>query len=378
LGSIGELNYLFMGHSGDHVWTSFNTDKTHTEGEDAGYKRAFFHNPELPGSNFYFSLACHIFLTDRVAADGPPIIKVFSGKKTSKSFEKWLSRAFKTLTSDEQAVLGVLAELLGTHSFRKGGMTDAGGAIEGVPVTAVELRASHTLGGSKDPYYHATTNGDAAVGRYLAGLGASTRYHRVLPAHFHPAGGGISAQEWCQILPSYGRYPEEFRATALPALLAVLVRHMVDGDLPRLFPKRHPYLQSAFNLNRPHFAKLKAALCARREFGECKACGLAATGTSVMGECLERLRRLETLVERDILPLVRHVVPQLKEHIDARYAAVMEEVPGACAAATRDMLRNDFVVQGVTPVNHRDLAQMILFSAATTTVDSKFRVCSTG
>jgi hypothetical protein len=171
LGSIGELNYLFMGHSGDHVWTSFNTDKTHTEGEDAGYKRAFFHNPELPGSNFYFSLACHIFLTDRVAADGPPIIKVFSGKKTSKSFEKWLSRAFKTLTSDEQAVLGVLAELLGTHSFRKGGMTDAGGAIEGVPVTAVELRASHTLGGSKDPYYHATTNGDAAVGRYLAGLG---------------------------------------------------------------------------------------------------------------------------------------------------------------------------------------------------------------
>jgi hypothetical protein len=35
-GSMSELSYLFMGQSGDHIWTSFNTDKTHKEGEDSG------------------------------------------------------------------------------------------------------------------------------------------------------------------------------------------------------------------------------------------------------------------------------------------------------------------------------------------------------
>lgn len=50
-----------------------------------------------------------------------------------------------------KATLGGLSEHIGTHSFRKGGMTDAGGALCGsVPLTAVEIRASHSQGGVKD------------------------------------------------------------------------------------------------------------------------------------------------------------------------------------------------------------------------------------
>ena len=45
-------------------------------------------------------------------------------------------------------------------------MTESGGMQEGVPPLAVELRASHAIGGSKAPYYHATENGDACAGDF--------------------------------------------------------------------------------------------------------------------------------------------------------------------------------------------------------------------
>ena len=52
LDSIATLNFLFIGRSDDHIYTSFNTDKTHNQGEDAGYRRAFFHNVDVPETNF--------------------------------------------------------------------------------------------------------------------------------------------------------------------------------------------------------------------------------------------------------------------------------------------------------------------------------------
>jgi hypothetical protein len=42
LGTMSELSYLFMGQQGDHIWTSFNTDKTHKEGEDSGNSVCIF------------------------------------------------------------------------------------------------------------------------------------------------------------------------------------------------------------------------------------------------------------------------------------------------------------------------------------------------
>ena len=149
-------------------------------------------------------------------------------------------------------------------------------------------------------YYHRTVGGDAAVGRYAVGLKLGEPNHTVLPAHFHPADGGLIRQEWLDLCPAYDRYPEAFRRTALPFLLAVLIYHIDRGDFDGLFPDAHPYRLSRVFQTRPHFVKLKAMLVCGK-LGSCDGCAMVASGTSVMASCLLELAELKDLVRSNTI-----------------------------------------------------------------------------
>jgi hypothetical protein len=147
-GNIAELSYRRIFYSGDSVKTSFGDDKTNQEGQDSSYERAFFDNPNLPGSTFVFAMSMNVLCTDRLPLDDAEK-RVFGGN-ANKSFEAWLATVKGRLTPQQLAVLGTAVEDIGIHGFRKSAFTFAGNAVDGAPPAAVEIRGCHAQEGVKE------------------------------------------------------------------------------------------------------------------------------------------------------------------------------------------------------------------------------------
>ena len=190
-------------------------------------------------------------------------------------------------------------------------------------------------------YYHRTVGGDAAVGRYAVGLKLGEPNHTVLPAHFHPADGGLIRQEWLDLCPAYDRYPEAFRRTALPFLLAVLIYHIDRGDFDGLFPDAHPYRLSRVFQTRPHFVKLKAMLVCGK-LGSCDGCAMVASGTSVMASCLLELAELKDLVRSNTIGIA-----SFKQELHRLQDFLKQELPLMLSDCVTDKILERSRIEGV-------------------------------
>ncbi len=209
--------------------------------------------------------------------------------------------------------------------------------------------------GSPFSYVHWTAGGDSCAGRFLAALSVLKGDFGTVGTHFHPFNANMSDEAWAEIVPSYYDYPEVFRRTSVPVLVAVAVYHIVNGDVAKLFPANHPYLRSAFFTQRSKWEPL-IPLLAPPAMHTCPGCDIVVTGTTALSVCLSKISEVRTLLK------VQHAdVRSLLEVLKERVETIAKESPGRVAAQVTSELRENFTIEGAVqwgqPVQWEHLGQ---------------------
>ena len=200
-------------------------------------------------------------------------------------------------------------------------------------------------------YVKWTQGGDASAGRFLSGESVIDFTFGQVGGHFHPFNADMSDAEWAQLVPGYYRYPDVFRRTTIPVLVAVCIRHILNGDIEMLFPDNHPYRRSVFFLQRSKWERL-VPLLAPPAMHSCT-CGIVVTGTSALSVCLSKLIDIQDKLTNQASDL-RLIVESFRDRVDV----VVRELPSAVASRMCEQLRDNFNVEGVSAVNRNDLRNM--------------------
>ena len=113
------------------------------------------------------------------------------------------------LSDEELAVLGIVPEDIGTHSWRKGGATFLLGILDGPNPIAVYIRMGWSIGNTQDRYIAGGGGSDPYCARLSAGLSMTTKEGTVLPPHFNNEALDYIAEHggWASFFCDYAAYP---------------------------------------------------------------------------------------------------------------------------------------------------------------------------
>jgi hypothetical protein len=124
-----------------------------------------------------------------------------------------LKKLVAALPPSADLVLQVKRDLLTMHMPKKSGIRHLNGCgITGIH-TPIHLRADHKCGP-----YDTQSDADGVVGRLLADL----QPLNLPPPHWHPA--VAAAVPWCDFIPGFAEFPEQFRL-AIPNIIASVIWH---------------------------------------------------------------------------------------------------------------------------------------------------------
>lgn len=238
--SIASLCFDHFSWAEDCMTVVFPTHKGDKEGKNAVAKHVYA-NPLNPVMCPILSLAIFVFTKGIRLAGSSTIVFGGQAKQNENIFSKWLSKICKD-NAEELLSVGVKAENVGTHSFRKGMATFLNGIPGGPSPIAIFLRAGWSLGRVVSSYILNGLGGDNLCGRCATGLDITSKEFSLLPPHFCEGDGPILTQEqWHEFLPGYvDYYPESFRRV-VPYLVAQLSYHhtFLDQQLPAFHPLRN-------------------------------------------------------------------------------------------------------------------------------------------
>jgi hypothetical protein len=262
------------------------------------------------------------------------------------------SRIFQHILSviPDEVSLGASKKDLGTHSNRKGGSSYVLNWNE-VSAVQVYLRAGWTLGNVQDRCIFAGAGGDQLVGRAVSGLPINTADFSLLPPHFKWNDLELLATTgWQNILEGYDNYPQCFRR-AVPYFLATIVFHIdfLRGNLPHDHPL---WRQRIFS---QHLAEGKSVVeylhgRAVTGRGHCADGNMQATGVPsqirTAQEVAQLRLKLETMQDKQI-ELITNLQDSVFESVQA--------IPNA----VKECIMENFVVDGVQPVNMADIQRVV-------------------
>jgi hypothetical protein len=199
-----------------------------------------------------------------------------------------------------------------------------------------------------------TAGGDNYLGRFLAFLSLLQDTFDLLPVHFHPSNANLSEEQWATLVPFYSTYPDEFRISVIPRLVAISIFHIVNGDVDKMFPVGHPYLKSVFYTQRHTWEGL-VSLLATGQRGRCDGCPMEASGCPAMNTCLSRLREVNEKVTEGFARMSSEI-GAFSDNMNS----ILSRLPGDTAEVSVATMRENFNVEGVAPVNMNDVRNLLL------------------
>lgn len=231
---------------------------------------------------------------------------------------------------------------IGVHSERKGSTTYTFSLSTTISAVAVYLRAGWSIGNVQDRYIFMGCGSDQVVGRAVSGLPINSIDFGTLPPHFLPEDERLLASiGWENMLNGYANLPASFKPV-VPFLIASLVYH-IDFHREKLranhsifkcplFTRQHRIGNSMGTIMDYFKQKIVTGTM------HCKATNMQATGVPPH---LSVLQKISSLMDS---------FTELREHFDQQIATIPTLV--------KEMLLNNFVVDGVAPVSRMDLDQL--------------------
>ena len=218
-----------------------------------------------------------------------------------------------------------------------------------VIVKQVCLRAGQTVGKTQDCYMFSEEDGDALVGRTVAQLKLNADEFDVLPLHFgRETLREIHEYGWSNILPDFSLYPECFRRGVVPHLVACLIYHFREGDLERMFPRRHPIFAQPLFTNASIYTMLKNKVILKSAF--CDDSNMSASGVPAL-----------ITVSREVRELKKAFLESETAH-DARIeeleANILDSINNQPQEIINKLLER-FKIDGVVPMTLDDIRRCI-------------------
>jgi len=310
------------------------------KGDQAGarsYPKHCYANPNDPMVCLFLRLGLHIACTYKTADSNH---NVFVGATTESKFSKWLHTALTSLGTGVVMLIGFIASLLGTHSFRKGSATYGQSFNGGPTVVAVFHRAGWSLGNVPNRYLFPTISGDQLLGRVVCGLPWMQEDFAVLPPHFK-TDTEISDTEWETLVPGYQNYPDCFKP-CIPFLVASVIYH-ISWCRSKL-PAGDPFFTSRLNRDQELIDRLQPCVITGKFF--CEDTHMVATG--IPENLKNALKTEELIVSMEKMKLqARQDREELREMLET-------EVPEKIVAQLRARLE----INGMVSVTASDLQQM--------------------
>jgi hypothetical protein len=266
---------------------------------------------------------------------------VFDGTSSSSEsrFSQWLGVLIKKHTAQFVNVFGIAADMMGSHSFRKGIASFLTSLPGGPNPICIFLRAGWSLGQVASRYIFQSPGGDQVVGRVACGLPFNDSDFSLLPPHFD-RDDILNNEQWRDICPNYGNLPDSFRSV-LPFLLASLVYHK-DWLLSSL-PRTHPLFLSkvwtshVMTLVQPHLLT---------GTGTCEITRMAASGIPPHIVITNRIHIMEISMDR------------LKLDMQRQFEVVAASFENLPKKLTAEMLSH-FQVNGAVPLTETMVASML-------------------
>ena len=344
--SVGNIMLQHIDWREDSPIVTFPKHKGDQTGEGLGNEKHVYANPVNPECCPILALAIIIFCTHRTS----DILtqQLFCGSDSEGRF----SRVFQHILSiiPDGVSLGANKKDLGTHSNRKGGSSYVLNWNE-VSAVQVYLRAGWTIGNVQDRYIFAGAGGDQLVGRAVSGLPINTGDFAILPPHFKTNDlNSIMSIGWENILEGYENYPQCFRR-AVPFFLAAIIFHL--DFLRANLPHDHPlWRQRIFS---QHLAEGKSVV----EYfygriitghGHCTDSNMQATGVPSQLRTAQEVALLRNQVE---------ILQQTQIQLMANFENSIIESVRAIPNAVKNCIMENFVVDGVVPVNMADIQRIV-------------------
>lgn len=285
----------------------------------------------------------------RRPSDTSPMI--FGTSSVEGRFSKDLTNVVNSMNPEEAIAMGCSKRDIGSHSNRKGSVTYTMTLATCISAVLVYLRAGWSLGNVQDRYILGGAGGDQLVGRAVAGLPITDKDFAILPPHFSSQQlAMIDAFGWDLVWEGYSRYPECARRV-IPFLLASIIFH-VDW-LERKLPADHPlFNQKAFTVIVQDGRSLVDILRGQilTGHGKCDQTGMQATGIPF---------HLAIAME---LSEVKEQLALLQASNNASFAELKASILTAVDAlpiAVRDVILENFQVNGANPVTMADITKLL-------------------
>ena len=296
------------------------------EGRKA-FAKHLYANPLHPFICPVLAMGVYVFCRPFVHPANQQEHKLFPGSEQQSRFGNLLQKVLACVGAALTALIGTIAELLGTHSIRKGGTTYLGGIKDGPSWPNIAIRGDWSLGPVHDQYVFGGAGGDQHVGRCLAGLPLGDDRFAILPPHFSLDFRETHLTEPFleEILPGYAAFPASFKQAVL-FLLASLVHHT-------------PFLREHLSNDHPLWS---TPLYARDKIGHLSAHVLTGVGHHPVSK-----------LQPTGVPSNLAIVSRL-HHVEDRLEALGTELPLSLSA---HMLKT-FSINGAVPVTQDALDKL--------------------
>jgi hypothetical protein len=234
--NVADLRGAHLSWENDAVVISIVKHKADQGGERTDPKHCYA-NPFNPSACVVTALAIYF------AVYGPPKAQtdhVFEGNRQHERFVEAIRRVLQSnlRLKEELERLGITAEDIAAHSFRKGGRSFAQGGTTGGPSTpSILLRGLWALEGIDKKYVRYEAAADQFIGRILAMLDINSPDFAVLFPHFDTVDDTVLAA----VRSCFPDAPKQMECVLIQCL-ASLVFHR--GTLRRDLQKDHPLFKS--------------------------------------------------------------------------------------------------------------------------------------
>ena len=282
--------------------------------------RHVFANPLMPEICPILALALY-FLINPFPTVPSLNEKLFSGSRQYDRFRKVFKELLqKEVVQDEMERRGIDANLLGSHSVRKGAGTYVTSGSTSCPsYAAVCLRAGWKMKGVQDTYLRYDSAGDQYVGRTVAGLPITDPDFALLPPFIPRTDEQIQAA----VQTAFPNFPLALHGLQ-PFLLSALIYHR--QFLRRELPSDHPVLRHRLFHEPETLDRLgSTVVCRRHQDGD----PLSPTGVPPHVAILSEIRDLG----REI-PRLATSISALAPEVAARIEYVLEERAIAARSVT--------------------------------------------